>query len=219
MRCLVAAAFVATAWPAMAQVHMCQGADGRKTFSDVPCGADAKVVDVRPASGGTAIDPAATMANEYYDIRGLTFADLRHEIDAKGPEGWWGTASTRIAFHLETRMTHEGCAVASVRASADSKVRLPRWANRHEALRPVQDQWDSAFRSLDLHERGHVRISLETARDVERAIRAIPPAPSCEAVEAEAKRRADELGARERQRQLRYDAETDHGRRQWSPYR
>lgn len=198
---------------------MCQDADGRRTFSDVPCGPDAKRLDVRPASGGAAVNPTATMANEYYDVRGLTFADLRREIDAKGPEGWWGAATTRIAFHVDTRMTREGCVVQDVHATASSRVRLPRWANRHEAMRQVQEQWDSAFRSLDLHERGHVRISLETARDVERVIRAIPPEPSCEALEAEAKRRGDELAAREGELQARYDRDTDHGRRQWTPYR
>lgn len=206
--------------PAAAQMHMCQGKDGRKVFSDVPCGDDAKVIDVRPATGGTAVNPATSYRNEYYDVRGVTTEELRREIASKGPEGrWWGTASTRIGYEVTVKPSKDGCAIDKVRAIADTTVRLPRWVNRHEAPVDVQQRFDGALRSLDLHERGHVAISLEIAKELERTLREIPPAPTCAAIEAEAKRRGQDLGNRERDRQLAYDRETSHGVNQWSPYR
>lgn len=198
---------------------MCKGADGRKVFSDVPCGPDSSVVDVRPATGGASVYPDATMQGDYYDIRGTTLEALRREVAKKGPEGWWGMASTRMTYRITTRQTAAGCAIDTVRASADSRVRLPRWVNRAEAPAAVQDQWDSMIRTLDLHERGHVQISLDGARELERSILDMSEEASCELINAEAKKRHDAVAIRVRERQVTYDRETEHGRKQWSPYR
>ena len=216
---IAALAVAAAAMPCLAQVHLCTGADGRKTYSDRPCGDDAKVIDVRPAAGGTGINPATSMTNVYFDVRGVTYAELMREIGTLGPHGGrWGMAGTRIQYKLQARQDPQGCAVADVSVSADSRVWLPRWTNRHEAPRDVQERWDGAYRSVELHERGHVQISLESARELERRIRQIPPAASCEALKAQAQRTWEEVYRRERERQVRYDRETEHGIKQWSPY-
>ncbi len=204
---------------ALGQIHMCEGPDGRKVFSDVTCGPNAKAIEVKPATGGASVYPDASTANDYYDIRGTTIADLRREIQAKGPEGWWGVAHTRTTYRIATRQADDGCSVDSVRASADAKVRLPRWVNRHEGSRAAQDEWDSVFRTLDLHERGHVQISLDGAKELERALRDIPPAATCDLINAEAKKRYDAVMNLVHRRQTAYDADTNHGRNQWSPYR
>lgn len=188
-------------------------------YSDAPCGDDARVIDVRPATGATAINPSASMTSEWFDVRGVTYPELMRQIGLNGPHGGrWGMAGTRVQYKLTTRQAPAGCAVDAVQATADSRVWMPRWVNRHEAPRDVQDRWDGAYRSVELHERGHVQISLETARDLERGIRGIAPQPSCAAVEAEAERLWKELHSRERERQATYDRETAHGINQWSPY-
>jgi len=214
----------ATLWIALhsglahSQVHMCKGADGRKTFSDVPCGPKSELLEVRPP-GGPSVNPSTSMQIEYYDIRGTTFAELRREIDAKGPEGFWGNADSRVSYRFVTRAVPDGCGIESVRAMADSKVRLPRWANRHAAPPALQDYWDGAARTLELHERGHVQINLDAAKDVERTLLEMPPQSTCAIATEVAKGRAAAVLLRLRERQVSYDRETDHGRKQWSPYR
>jgi len=213
----IAAGMISTA--AFAQMHMCKDAQGRKVYSDVPCGPDAKRVNPTPAMGGPSIYPNANIQVEHYDIRGTSWEILKQEIGSKGPEGWWGTAHTRIQYELKTRVTDDGCKVESVRATADAKVRLPMWRNRYEGPPDLQSYWDSAYRSLDLHERGHVQINLDGAKEMERALNAIPLQLTCGAIEAEAKQRADAVRFEVSARQVSYDRETEHGRRQWSPYR
>ncbi|HST01126.1 MAG TPA: DUF922 domain-containing protein, partial [Usitatibacter sp.] len=68
------------------------------------------------------------------------------------------------------------------------------------------------------HERGHVRISLDGAKEMERVLNSLPEQPTCEALAAEGRRRAEEVLAAVNRRQVAYDAETNHGRNQWSPY-
>ena len=202
-----------------AQMHMCKDAQGRKVFSDQPCGNDDRIVDVNPAMGGPSINPSSSIRVEHYDIRGTTWAALVREIDSKGPEGFWGSASSPIRYHFEATPSRAGCRAASVRVTTDARVRLPSWANRYEGSAALQAQWDSSYRSLDLHERGHVQISLDGAKEMERVLNSLPEQPTCEALAAEGRRRAEEVLATVSRRQVAYDAETNHGRNQWSPYR
>jgi predicted secreted Zn-dependent protease len=204
---------------ALSQIHMCKGADGRTVYSDVSCGPDAKIVEVKP-SGGGGVNPIATMQVEYYDIRGTTLEALGREIASKGPEGrWWGMASTSVTYRYTTRQTPKGCVIDVANALIDTTVRLPRWVNRAEAAAAVQDRWDSASRSLELHERGHVQISMTGAQELERSMRELPEEASCDTILAAVKRLNAALQNRLHERQMKYDAETDHGRIQWSPYR
>ena len=214
---LVAALLAST--PAVAQVHMCTDANGRKVFSDNPCGENSKLIDVRPSSGGAGINPSTSMQTVYYDVSGVTINEVRRDIARKGPEGFWGTAATKIAYNVTTKPTPSGCVVDTIKTSADATVRLPRWRNRHEATVETQQQVDVAFRSLDLHERGHVQISLNAARQIERTVREVPPGPTCQAVADEASRRAEAVLASSSREQQLYDSETDHGVNQYSPYR
>jgi len=216
---VLAAALAFAACAAHAQMHMCKDAQGRKVFSDQPCGADDTIVTVNPAAGGPSINPSHSLRVEHYEIRGTTWPQLQREIDSKGPEGWWGTANTQIRYELEWKPSAGGCKVTSVRTTADARIRLPQWANRFDGPAKLQAYWDNVYRSLDLHERGHVQISLDGAKELERALHAIPEQPTCDAVAAEAKRTYHRIGAALRERQVTYDAETDHGRNQWTPYR
>lgn len=219
MKSLVPVLLAALPAAAFAQMHLCTDATGRKTYSDLPCGPNAQRISVSPAAGGSSINPALAVTTEHYEIRGTTWEALRREIDSKGPQGWSGMASSRIGYEVKTRPDGAGCAVASVQARAETRVRLPTWGNRFEGPLPLQAHWDAVYRSLDLHERGHVAINVEGARDLERSLKEIPPQPTCEAVLAEAKRRAQLLWNGVAQRQSEYDRDTDHGRRQWSPYK
>jgi predicted secreted Zn-dependent protease len=160
------------------------------------------------------------VSTEHYEIRGTTWAALVREIDSKGPEGFWGNASSPIRYHFEPKpVPGGGCRVAAAHATTDARIRLPSWANRYDGSAPLQARWDSAYRSLDLHERGHVRISLDGAKEMERVLNSIPEQPTCEALAVEARQRAEQVWAAVNRRQVLYDAETDHGRIQWTPYR
>ncbi len=217
---VAATSLVLVPMAALSQIHMCKGADGRKVYSDVSCGPDATVVEVKPSGGGSSVNPIATMQVEYYDIRGTTLEALGREIASKGPEGrWWGTASTSVTYRYTTRQSPKGCSIDAAHALIDTTVRLPRWVNRAEASAAVQDRWDSASRSLELHERGHVQISMTGAQEFERAMRELPEEAACETILAAVKRLNAALQNRLHERQTKYDAETDHGRIQWSPYR
>ncbi len=204
---------------AHAQMHLCKDANGRKVYSDAPCGADDAIVDIRPSTGGPTVTPNTSIKVEYYDIRGTTWDDLVRQINAKGPEGWWGNAGTKISYKFRSVSTPGKCVIDTVTVNADSTVRLPRWTNRYEGPANLQTYWDGVLRSLDLHERGHVQISLDSARELERTLKTTPEQPSCDALNALVGEKAQRIFNEHSRKQQLYDAETDHGRKQWTPYR
>ncbi len=73
-RIAAALALLISAATAQAQVYKCQ-IDGRTTFSDLPCGDDAREIDTTPAAGG--YDPAAGWRRGA-DVRQLR---LRQELE------------------------------------------------------------------------------------------------------------------------------------------
>ena len=220
MRPLVFIALLAAPVLACAQMHMCKDAQGRKVYSDQPCGSDDTIVNVNPASGGTGINPGANVRTEHYDIRGTTIDELMREVGSKGPEGGWsGMTTSRLSFNLSWSPTKKGCKVDSAHVNYDAKIRLPNWVNRFDGSPQVQQQWDGIYRSLDLHERGHVQITMQGAQEMERQLYGIGEQPNCELLQQMAKERSQQVWAGNEQRQRTYDAETNHGLNQWTPYR
>ena len=166
-------------------------------------------------TASNANDPGAAMEVEHYDIRGTTWEELVRQIDSKGPEGSWGNAHTTIQYKFQmTQPAGGACAVTSVQTDANAKVSLPRWVNRSDGSASLQETWDSAYRSLELHERGHVQINLDGTRELERALKAVSPQATCDETKKQAHQVADRILSAVAQRQDKYDADTDHGRRQ-----
>ena len=73
---------------AAADVHVCRDANGRKVFSDSPCGPDAKVLKVAPATGGPFVHPQETTQVDYYDVSGAKF-DMELSTDPRPPLAVW----------------------------------------------------------------------------------------------------------------------------------
>ena len=213
----VAAIAISTA--AHAQMHMCKDAQGRKTYSDAPCGTDDTIVNVTPSTGGPRILPNESVKVEYYDIRGATWDVLARDIQAKGPEEGWAHAGTKFSYKYMTRKTAKGCVIDTVVMSVDSTIRLPNWVDRYNGAPSLQTWWDGALRNIDMHERGHVQISLDAARETERMLKTLPEQPTCDALNEIAANRAQRILTDQDLRQTEYDAKTDRGQRGFNPYR
>jgi len=199
---------------AAADVHVCRDANGRKVFSDSPCGPDAKVLKVAPATGGPFVHPQETTQVEYYDVSGATFEDVSREMKVKGVDGWAGSTWTNVKYDFTVRRDGDGCRIDSVNAMFDAKVRLPRWTDRAAAPEASRQAWDAWFPTLRRHEDGHVQIGHEAAARVERVVWDTPPAPVCADVIARARKRAAAVLVDLRRQQEDYDLRTDHGRKQ-----
>ncbi len=153
---------------------------------------------------------------EHYDISGSTPADLRREMSAKGPQGAGGRRFDGYTrWHVSWRYQYSnktgGCAIASVTTSAKVTITLPRWTNEGSAGGSTRQQWARYLATLEEHEQGHRRNGIDAANEVDRAIAAMPPAGSCDALGANANALGMSILQKYNQRDLDYDRDTNHG--------
>jgi predicted secreted Zn-dependent protease len=157
--------------------------------------------------------PAAeSITTTYYRVGGATAGEVRADILRKGRKGWDGYTDWYLSWQF--RWNHSGghCAISSVTANLRATVILPQLDRRPD--RAWENRWTSYLRALTRHEQDHVEIARRGAREVESAIRALAPAPSCGSLESSANAAGHAVVARVRRAQDQFDRDTEHGRTQ-----
>jgi predicted secreted Zn-dependent protease len=154
----------------------------------------------------------------YYPLSAATVQELRMEMRTAGPfadgRRWAGAtqARTRWTFrHLRRGMT---CMLHDVRVVVAVEMRLPRWEPTAPPDSATQAWWDDFSARLLEHERGHVRIAVDGAREIAETLRPLEGSVSCDALTMRANGAAQLILVRSRERQAEYDRITQHGAHQ-----
>ena len=167
---------------------------------------------VLPAKAAVNIDDQV----ERYAIEGSTPADLRREMNVKGPQRAGGRRFDGYTrWHVSWRYRYNnaggGCTIASVTTSVKVTMTLPRWSNESSASSATRQHWARYLAALERHEQGHRRHGIDAAHEVDRAIAAMPPAGNCDALGANANALGMSILRNYNQRDLDYDRDTKHG--------
>ncbi|SIR01344.1 Predicted secreted Zn-dependent protease [Rhizobium sp. RU35A] len=137
----------------------------------------------------TLADPAIIKTYSYFNISGRTSEDLDAELARRGPQtgaaGFRHPGATEIRFGGDiTYHESEGhCAVGDVNVTLRTKIILPRWKNRRRAEPGLALIWDTLSADIKRHEERHAEIARQHARDLEKALLALPPANNCAVLE------------------------------------
>ena len=153
---------------------------------------------------------------ERYAIEGATPADLRRDMNNKGPQGAGGRrfdGYTRwfVSWRYQYNNTGGGCSIASVTTSVKVTMTLPQWGDESRASSATREQWARYLAALELHEQGHRHHGIAAANEVDRAIAAMPPAGSCDALGKNANALGMSVLRKYYQLDLDYDRDTGHG--------
>jgi predicted secreted Zn-dependent protease len=173
--------------------------------------ATAPPVDV----GALPPDVDVVMSTRYYPVSAATVKTLREEMRSVGPSAdgrkWAGAtqARTRWTFgHLRRGMV---CRLYDVRVVVTAEMRLPRWEPEAPPDSATQAWWNDFSARLLEHERGHVRIAVDGAREIAETLRPLEGSVSCDALTMRANGAARLILVRARERQAEYDRLTGHG--------
>jgi len=154
---------------------------------------------------------------DFYDIPGSTVSALRADIMRSGPRiddrSWAG--STRWYARWNWQYAREGvnaCALRRVRVNLDATMLLPRWTPEDAFDRDVLRWWTEFSGGLAEHERGHVLIAVDGARDIVRALEGMTNS-TCDMLGNNANTVARRVVDRVSRRQAEFDRVTQHGRR------
>jgi len=153
---------------------------------------------------------------ERYGIEGSTPADLRREMNAKGPRAsdgrrYDGHTRWHVSWRYQYSSTRGSCAIASVTTSVKVTIALPQWRNESRVDNATRAQWSRYLAALELHEQGHRRHGVDAATDIDLAIAALPPAGNCDALGANANALGMRILQKYQQRDRDYDRDTRHG--------
>lgn len=158
---------------------------------------------------------------EHYIIRGRTADALLSEMLAKGPPAtfepgkrYFARAEYSVGWSYRFKPSPDGCALTEFDVSVDTTYTYPLWEDREEAGDRLNAYWDHFLSRIEIHERGHGDRALGTGVDVAKALKALAPAVTCDALEAEIGAAAKATMKIGEKKQRDYDRETNHGQTQ-----
>ncbi|MEH6493586.1 DUF922 domain-containing protein [Halopseudomonas sp.] len=151
-------------------------------------------------------EPALSTRVEQFDVQGNTPDTIRASLNRDRQH-----SSSRVDWHFTWESTPGQCRLSSASTEVSVTSHMPRLLP--DATRPakVQQQWDSYLLALQAHQDGHVELALDYAKQIEAALLALPPQPSCEQLSqssnAAGQRLLNALVSADRD----YDKRTQHG--------
>lgn len=152
---------------------------------------------------------ASNVTTEYYLVSGTTSEALDRDIRRKGPMQGHALAVAAIRFvpvSVQQDQTDAGCAFTEALFRIDANITLPRWKERATSRdRELRAAWDLLARYARAHEDMHVQIAERYARELGKAIEALPPRESCEALDKSAERVVKRMARRHQAEQLAFD--------------
>jgi predicted secreted Zn-dependent protease len=171
-------------------------------------------------SGPAASEPVVKRNTVHYEVGGATAEDIRAELNGLGPTGQVEKrrfdAHTRwhVKWTYRYRNVGQDCAIARVSTTVDVTITLPRL--KADASRPAEltRAFEEFAAKLLLHEDGHAQTGIDAAKQIEAAMLAIKPHPTCDALGRAANALGHALIKEANQKDIEYDARTQHGRTQ-----
>ena len=100
--------------------------------------------------------PKITVTTEYYTVTGSTIEELRKQMTAKGPKGFWAYAEWRVNWSAQC--------VVNLRIT----YTYPRWTNREKASPKLRAHWDKFIANLITHEKGHGTHGRNAAAEIDK---------------------------------------------------
>jgi len=151
-----------------------------------------------------------------YVVEGGALAEVRREMNAKGPLGsdgrrYSGYTAWYVSWNYRYRKYTGGCAIASVTTTVRVTITLPQWRNEGGADSTERQHWARYLAALEQHEHGHRQNGIDAANEIDLTIAAMPPHGSCDALGAAANAAGTRIIKKYNQRDLDYDRDTRHG--------
>jgi predicted secreted Zn-dependent protease len=139
------------------------------------------------ASQEAVADPSISVRTTYYPIAGTTSAELRSQMKALGPQGYWAYTRWYVRWTGDCRL------------SVEISYTYPRWTNQDKAPAALRSAWKDMMAHLKSHEEGHGQHGRNAAQEIEKS--------RCKGDPKSITRKwADQDKV--------YDAQTNHGRNQ-----
>lgn len=149
-------------------------------------------------------EPVVTVKTEYYEVHGATLKEVRQSINKHSKTTHdFGGRDALTATKIDTKWQDPPVVMLTV------TFIMPEWVECSKAPKDVQKKWQAYIDSVQNHENGHMEISKELARAVEKKYIASYPRP-----DRNFNRDVGNIYQEYSKKQLEYDRVTKHGQLQ-----
>jgi predicted secreted Zn-dependent protease len=162
---------------------------------------------------------APALSIDHYAINGSTARELRADMNRLGPvseEGVRNDGYTHwdIQWRYDYDRTAGACLATGIRVTLAVRMTLPRWTPPAGAPTSLIATWTQFENALRTHEDGHHALAKDAADEVRRVLHVNRRGSDCGPLGEKLDATAHAVLAELRRRQVRYDRETDFGRKQ-----
>jgi predicted secreted Zn-dependent protease len=169
--------------------------------------------------GATAATAAVDTREQYtpYVVHGRSLQALQSDLAQRGPRDpatgvrYSGRTDYDVKWTYRYRTSGTGCAIDELNVRMVITFILPRWVDEYTASPAMRTTWTRYISNLTTHEQGHAALYRQTGPAVEAAIRALPAAPTCDAMGQRANAAANQVLRTTDATSARYDQTTQHG--------
>lgn len=147
----------------------------------------------------------------YFAVGGRTPEELDRELNRRGPfmksSGMRHPGATQMKFGGKVSYEKKDgrCRIADATVTLDTKLILPRWSNRNRAERDMVVIWDALAGDIKRHEERHAEIARIYARKIEKSIRKLRTAKTCDILEKQVAEKTSALMEEHDREQARFD--------------
>ncbi|MBE9195411.1 DUF922 domain-containing protein [Synechocystis sp. LEGE 06083] len=164
-------------------------------------------------------EPIVEIEYKYYSIYPKTKWDLNDELNRRSPiifqgKRYRGYTQWLVRWQYQWWSTAQQCQIITVTTNLDVTYTLPRIPTNHPTDPEARLVFNRYLAALFKHEENHKNSGLYAARSIENALLNLGPFPNCQSLETKAESTAQQIIQRYRQRDLDYDRQTDHGRKE-----
>ena len=161
-------------------------------------------------------EPLVSEEYEYYYVHPNTRADILTSLKENSPihengKIMYGSSNSDVKWNLKWKHNSQICWITSVNTKVNTTYTLPKLI---EGGSGIDDFWDNWYPNLLTHEKGHHKLAIDAAEEIERKIRKMPSFSTCDLLEKNANNIVLESINKLRRLQKDYDKRTNHGETQ-----
>ena len=161
-------------------------------------------------------EPLVSEEYEYYYINPNTRADILTSLKENSPiyengKTMYGSSNSDVKWNLKWKHNSQICWITSVNTKVTTTYILPKLI---EGGSGIDSFWVNWYPNLLTHERGHHKLAIDVAEEIERKIRKMPSFSTCDLLEKNANNIVLKSISKLRRLQKDYDKRTNHGETQ-----
>ncbi len=172
--------------------------------------------DVAGPMRNTTAPPVLRERYDYYEVCGCCEKDLQCDLAKKcvgsnAGKKYDSMTDWKLKWDYGRSRGPALCAADSFTVTVYITFHLPKWARAADAPQALMDKWEKYEESLLVHEKQHEELAIDAAIELTHAVGELPSARTCDELDRNVRRLAEERSRRLTEDQKAYDKATNHG--------